>query len=109
MSVKGKQKKGVIVWVEEEYGFLYWKVYTGLKTEEFLNWISKHDAHDLLGKFRKVRISEEQFLQTVRSWYAHVHMRSDSFVSNSEGDKYFFCDYCTTEEEFAIPTSPFEA
>ena len=38
--------KGIIVYVEEEYGYRYWKWNTGVSTEELIKWWNELESVD---------------------------------------------------------------
>jgi hypothetical protein len=78
--------KGIIVHVEEEYGYRYWKWNTGKSTQEFIDWwLNLETVSSFFFQpentlpFGKVKeISMDEFYGYERKCYVHLHTDGDS-------------------------------
>lgn len=93
----------LIIWIEEEYGYRYWKWEVSMKLDAFLDWWKGLESVDSFffnpGKtlpFGKVKQVDWNEFKLARLLYMHLHTDGDSWVfveSQHASEKIFHAGY----------------
>lgn len=94
----------VVVWLEEEYGFRYWRWEPGLTADELVEWWKQLNSvapyffspagsvgfckrsPSLPGKLEQLDWEEFPRVDVPNLWRAHIHEDEDSYLKLPDGE-----------------------
>jgi hypothetical protein len=86
--------ESITVWIEEEYGYKYWRWESNMTSAELVAWWKAMESvepyfwsfDNVPGKMTEVTMDECPVLaDDDKLWKAHVHEDCDSFLRQSDG------------------------
>ncbi len=97
MVLDNPHPQGIVVFLEEEYGYKYFIWYTGMSEEDLISYweniedIDYFGIHDLPGKL--VRFDGYYDERPSTKWYAHYHTNLDSSLEWNDPENGVYKSY----------------